>query len=308
MPGKYLVTGGCGFIGSNLVKRLAKDGNGVVIIDNLSTGREENVDGGKFRILKSISEVRELDEDFDGIFHFGMPSSTPIYRDDRSIIGKTVTEIITLLEYAREKKLKIVFASSSSVYNRNKPPFREDMPIIPTDFYTETRLFIERICRVYYEFYGVKSIALRLFSVYGENEQSKGRFANLVSQIEWTRDKGETFDVYNEGKAVRDMIHVSDVVEAFILAMNSDIDYDIINIGTGKACTINDIIKATGLKNYKYVKNPIKNYVDETLADTSKAEKVLGFRAKIDVMDYIRGRTSARPDLERLDNVGRREE
>ncbi|MCK4496753.1 MAG: NAD-dependent epimerase/dehydratase family protein, partial [Candidatus Aenigmarchaeota archaeon] len=194
------------------------------------------------------------------------------------------------LEFAREKKLKIVFASSSSVYNKQKPPFKEDMPIIPTDFYTETRLFIERLCRVYYEFYGVKSIALRLFSVYGENERSKGRFANLVSQIEWTRDKGETFDVYNEGKAVRDFTHISDVVEAFILAMNSDIDYDIINIGTGKAHTINEIIKATGLKNYRYVDNPIKNYVDETQADTSKAEKVLGFKAKKDVMDYIRSR------------------
>lgn len=290
MRKKYIVTGGCGFIGSNLVKRLASEGNEVVIIDNLSTGKAENVDNGKFRILKSIDEIRELNEDFDGIFHFGMPSSTPIYRDDRTIIGKTISETITLLEFAREKKLKIVFASSSSVYNKQKPPFKEDMPIIPTDFYTETRLFIERLCRVYYEFYGVKSIALRLFSVYGENERSKGRFANLVSQIEWTRDKGETFDVYNEGKAVRDFTHISDVVEAFILAMNSDIDYDIINIGTGKAHTINEIIKATGLKNYRYVDNPIKNYVDETQADTSKAEKVLGFKAKKDVMDYIRSR------------------
>lgn len=290
MRKKYIVTGGCGFIGSNLVKRLASEGNEVVIIDNLSTGKAENVDNGKFRILKSIDEIRELNEDFDGIFHFGMPSSTPIYRDDRTIIGKTISETITLLEFAREKKLKIVFASSSSVYNKQKPPFKEDMPIIPTDFYTETRLFIERLCRVYYEFYGVKSIALRLFSVYGENERSKGRFANLVSQIEWIRDRGETFDVYNEGKAVRDFTHISDVVEAFILAMNSDIDYDIINVGTGKAHTINEIIKATGLKNYRYVDNPIKNYVDETQADTSKAEKVLGFKAKKDVMDYIRSR------------------
>ncbi len=290
MPKKYIVTGGCGFIGSNLVKRLASDGNEVVIIDNLSTGKEENVDGGKFRILKSIDEVKQLNDEFDGIFHLGIPSSTPIYRDDRTIIGKTISETVTLLEYAREKKLKIVFASSSSVYNKQKPPFREDLPVIPTDFYTETRLFIERLCRIYYEFYGVKSIALRLFSVYGENEQSKGRFANLVSQIEWARDKGETFDVYNEGKTTRDLTHISDVVDAFITAMNSDIDYDIINIGTGKAYTINEIIKAIGLKNYRYVETPIKNYVEETQADTSKAEKVLGFKAKKDVMEYIRSR------------------
>ena len=78
----------------------------------------------------------------------------------------------------------------------------------------------------------VNSIALRLFSVYGENEHSKGKIANLISQIEWSRDKGERFDLYNEGKAIRDFIHVSDVVEAFINAMDSNIEYDIINIGT----------------------------------------------------------------------------
>lgn len=289
MPGKYIVTGGCGFIGSNLVKRLLKEGNEVVVIDNLSTGKRENIREG-IRILESIDNVKELSEGFDGIFHLGMPSSTPLYRDDRTIIGKTVSETITLWEFARDNKIKIVYASSSSVYNKLKPPYTEDISIIPTDFYTETRFFIERLARVYYEFYGVESVALRLFSVYGDSEHSKGRFANLVSQIEWARDNNETFDVYNEGKATRDLTHVSDVVEAFILAMNSDLEYDIINVGTGKAYTINQIIEATGLKDYKYVENPIKNYVNETQADTSKAEKVLGFKAKTDVMDYVKSR------------------
>lgn len=289
MARKYIVTGGCGFIGSNLVKRLVKEGNEVVVIDNLSTGKRDNL-GGDFRILESIENVRELNEDFDGIFHLGMPSSTPLYRDDRSIIGETIAETITLLEFAREKGLKIVFASSSSVYNKQKPPFREDMDIVPTDFYTETRLFIERLCKVYHEFYGVKCIALRLFSVYGENEKSKGRYANLVSQIEWKRDSNETFDLYNEGKATRDFIHVSDVVEAFIKAMDSNIEYDIFNVGTGKSYQMNEIVKETGLQDVKYVENPIKNYVDETQADTSKAERAIGFRARVDVMEYIRGR------------------
>ncbi|MFC2143913.1 NAD-dependent epimerase/dehydratase family protein [Candidatus Aenigmatarchaeota archaeon] len=292
MPGKYIVTGGCGFIGSNLVKKLVDDGNEVVVVDNLSTGSLDNIkdsNGEKVRVLKSIDELCGLEDSdgFDGIFHFGMPSSTPIYRDDRGLIGKTATDTVTLWEFAKDRKIKIVYASSSSMYNKQEPPFKEEMPVIPTDFYTEVRLFVERLARVYYEFYGVKSVGLRLFSVYGENEKSKKNFANLISQIEWARDNGETFEVYNEGKATRDFTHVSDTIEAFMLAMKSDLDYDIINIGTGVSHTINQIMEAVGLKDFKYVGNPIKNYVADTLADTSKAEKILEFRAKVDVMEYI---------------------
>lgn len=303
MSGKYIVTGGCGFIGSNIVKRLVSEGNGVVIVDNLSTGSLDNMDnikdsnGEKLKVLRSIDELKGLDGSdakFDGIFHLGMPSSTPIYRDDRGLIGKTANDTVSLWEFAKDRKLRIVYASSSSLYNKQKPPFNEEMPVIPTDFYTEVRLFVERLARVYYEFYGVRSMGLRLFSVYGENEKSKGRFANLVSQIEWTRDKGETFEVYNEGKATRDFTHISDVIEAFMTAMKSDLDYDIVNIGTGVSHTMNQIIEAVGLKDFRYVGNPIKNYVDDTLADTSKAEKVLGFRTRVDVMEYIKKRRGSR--------------
>ncbi len=295
MSGKYIVTGGCGFIGSNLVKKLVEDGNEVVVVDNLSTGSLDNIkdsNGEKVRVLKSIDELKELDgsDKFNGIFHFGMPSSTPIYRDDRGLIGKTANDTVNLWEFAKDRKIRIVYASSSSMYNKQEPPFKEDMLVIPTDFYTEVRLFVERLARVYYEFYGVRSIGLRLFSVYGKNEKSKGRFANLISQIEWARDKGETFEVYNEGKATRDFTHVSDVIEAFMLAMKSDLDYEIMNIGTGVSHTINQIMGAVGLKDFRYVGNPIKNYVADTLADTGKAEKMLGFRAKIKVMEYIRKR------------------
>ena len=283
---KYIVTGGCGFIGSNLVKRLIKDGNEVVVVDDLSTGVVSNLPG-KFNLLKKISEIKKM-EDADGIFHLGIPSSSPLYRNNRSLVGKAIGEFIEIMEYAKENKIKVVYASSSSVYNGNKTPYKEDMPILATDFYTEARYAIERLARVYWDFYKVRSIGLRMFSVYGENEKSKGKYANLVSQIIWAKESGELFDVYNRGEATRDFIHVSDVVEAYIKAMNSDLSFEILNIGTGKAYTINQVMQAAGLKNYRYVENPLKNYVDKTLADTRKAEKLLGFQAKIDVMEYLK--------------------
>jgi UDP-glucose 4-epimerase len=283
---KYIVTGGCGFIGSNIVRRLSRDGNEVIVIDDLSTGSLSNLPG-KFTVLKKISDIKKI-EDADGIFHLGIPSSTPLYRNDRSLVGKAISEFIEILEYARENRIKVVFASSSSVYNGNKTPYKEDMPVLVTDFYTEARYAMERLAKLYHDFYGVSSIGLRLFSVYGENEKSKGKYANLVSQIIWAKESGSTFDVYNNGEATRDFTHVSDVVEAFVRSMNSDLDCDVINIGTGKSCTINQVIKAVGLKNFRYVGNPLKNYVDKTLADTRRAEKLLGFEPKVEVMEYLK--------------------
>lgn len=283
---KYIVTGGCGFIGSNIVKRLSRDGNEVIVIDDLSTGSLSNLPG-KFTVLKKIHEIKKV-EDADGIFHLGIPSSTPLYRNDRSLIGKAIGEFIDIMEYARENKIKVVYASSSSVYNGNKTPYKEDMPILATDFYTEARYAMERLAKVYHDFYGVQSIGLRLFSVYGENEKSKGDTANLITQLIWAKQSGKVFDVYNRGEAVRDFIHASDVVDAFVRAMNSDIKYEIINVGTGKAYTINHVIQALGMKNYRYVDNPLKNYVDKTLADTRKAERLLGFEAKTDAMEYLK--------------------
>lgn len=283
---KYIVTGGCGFIGSNLVKRLARDGNEVVVLDDCSTGTMSNIPG-KFAVLKKISEISKI-EDADGVFHLGIPSSTPLYRNDRFLVGKAISEFIEVMEYARENKIKVVYASSSSVYNGNETPYREDMHVLVTDFYTEARYAIERLARLYHDFYKVRSVGLRMFSVYGENEKSKGGFANLISQIIWAKESGNTFDVYNNGEATRDFIHVSDVVEAYVKAMNSDLGCEILNIGTGKAYTINQIMQSVGLKNYRYVDNPLKNYVDRTLADTRKAERLLGFEPKTDVMEYLK--------------------
>jgi UDP-glucose 4-epimerase len=284
---KYVVTGGCGFIGSNLVKRLHRDGNEVVVIDDLSTGSLSNLPG-KFTVLKKISDIRG-EQDVDGIFHLGIPSSTPLYRNDRSLVGKAISEFIEIMEYAKESRIKVVYASSSSIYNGNKTPYREDMPVLVTDFYTEARYAMERLAKLYWDFYKARSIGLRLFSVYGENERSKGKFANLVSQIKWAKESGSTFDVYNRGEATRDFTHVTDVVEAFIKSMNSDLDCEVLNIGTGKAYSINQVMQAVGLENFRYVGNPLKNYVDKTLADIRKAEKVLGFKSTIDVMDYLKG-------------------
>ena len=131
----------------------------------------------------------------------------------------------------------------------------------------------------------MKVIGLRYFSVYGPHEKSKGKYANLISQFLWNLQKDESPVVYGDGTQTRDFIYVDDVIEANMLAMDSERRFGIFNVGTGRSITVNEMVdllnKKLG-KNIKprYIENPLRNYVQHTLADTSKAEKELGFKAK----------------------------
>ncbi|MEM1581436.1 MAG: NAD-dependent epimerase/dehydratase family protein [Candidatus Bathyarchaeia archaeon] len=284
---RVLVTGGCGFIGSNLAERLVRDGYEVVIFDNLSTGSLRNIEGLSVKFLSEpYQRISALIPDVDVIFHLGMPSSSPMYKRDPTLVGKTINDAITIFEYAKEKKCKVVYASTSSLYNGNNPPYREDMPIYITDYYTECRFTIERLAKLYNVLYGVKSVGLRLFSVYGPKEEYKGEYANIVSQFLWLIKRDQPPIIFGDGTQTRDFIYVSDVVEAFIISAERDFECEIFNVGTGVAYSFNDVVNIINKLLGKSVKpiykpNPIKNYVYHTLADTTKAEKILGFKAKI---------------------------
>lgn len=285
---KYLVTGGAGFIGSNLVERLANEGNDVIVIDNMHTGSLSNLRGIESDVhIMPCSEARAVKaiKNLDGIFHLGIPSSSPMYKKDPQLVGKAVADFINMLEISKDCGCKMVYASSSSIYNGNPTPWKEDMPVHVTDFYTEARYAMERAAKLYNDLYGVNSIGLRFFSVYGPREEAKKSYANLVTQFAWAMKKGEQPVIYGDGSQSRDFTFVADIVNACMLAMKSDIECGIYNAGTGKSYSLNEIIEilnamlGTSIKP-KYIKNEIKNYVPATFADTKKAEKELGFRAK----------------------------
>lgn len=295
---KILVTGGAGFIGSNLVHDLAKEGQEVVVIDNLSTGSVENVSDimGEIKFIKaSCAEALKIEElkDLDGIYHYGIPSTTQLYRDDRSLVGRSISEFIEILELAKREDCKVVYASSSSVYNGNNPPFREDMAVHIKDFYTEARYLMERIAKLYNDFYGVRSVGFRFFSVYGPREEAKKNFANLVSQFIWDMKKGKPPLIYGDGTQTRDFTYVDDINCGFKLGMKNEINSDVFNLGTGKRYSLNELVDIlnealdTDIKPV-YKENPIQNYVQETLADISKARERFGFEPKIHLEEGIR--------------------
>lgn len=286
------VTGGAGFIGSNLTLRLLKESD-VVVVDNFMTGSREVAsllsERGADVMEGPASILSGLNKELDAIFHLGMPSSSPMYKEDPSLVSRVVDEFVAIIELARKKGIPLIYASTSSLYSGHEPPHREDLPVYPTDFYTEARYWVERLSQVYFSLYGVKSIGLRLFSVYGPNERPKGKYANVASQMVWAALEGKAFIVFGDGKQTRDFIYVSDVVRAFIAALESK-EHGVFNVGTGRETSFNElasiISKHLPLK-LEYKPNPIRNYVERTCADMELAEEVLGFRPRVRLEEGI---------------------
>ena len=288
-----IVTGGAGFIGSNLVEHMVRDGHKVYVFDNFMTGLENNLQHlvPKQDIFRSYDCLSHINKP-DILFHLGTPSSSPMYKDNPYLVSEALHDWITILLYTREQSCKLVYASSSSVYNGNVPPFKEDMPIYVTDYYTECRYGMERLAELFHRLYDVSSIGLRLFSVYGRNETHKGRYANCLTQFLWAIAQGKPVIIFGDGSQTRDLTYVDDVVEAFTLAATKEIDYGIFNVGTGKAYSFNAIVDllnaalGTAIQP-TYIDNPIKNYVQQTQADTQLAEQILGFKAKTPLPEGI---------------------
>ena len=294
---KILVTGGAGFIGSNLVHDLIDEDHEVIVVDNLSTGSVENISDilDKIKFIKTpcaeVLKIKEL-KGLGGIYHYGIPSTTQLYRDDRSLVGQAVNEFIEILELAKREDCKVVYASSSSVYNGNTPPFHEEMTVHIKDFYTEARYLMERVAKLYNDFYDVRSVGFRFFSVYGPREEAKKNFANLVSQFMWDMKKGKSPLIYGDGTQTRDFTYVDDINYGFKLGMENDINGDVFNLGTGKCYNLNklvDILNEVLDTNIKpvYKENPIQNYVQETLADASKAKEHFGFEPRVHLKEGI---------------------
>lgn len=291
-----VVTGGAGFIGSNLVSGLIKE-HGVTVLDNLHTGSDDNLKDVRSEITfindSSGNIGNQLsNSDIDAIFHLGIPSSSPLYKENPMLVGSAINDAISVFEFAKKMGAKVVFASSSSLYNGLPTPNREDMDVMVADYYAEARLGIERIAELYHKLYGLDVVGLRFFSVYGPHERAKGIYANIVSQFLWEMQDGRTPVIYGDGEQTRDFTFVGDVVRACILAMEKDVS-GVFNVGTGASHSFNDVVVTlngvlgTDIEP-QHIDNPVENYVAHTLADLTKVKATLGFRSEYSLEDGIR--------------------
>jgi len=294
-----LVTGGAGFIGGHLVKALA--GEDIVVVDNFHTGRSSNLDGFGGRVLKTDSkDVRDMRLKPDVIFHLGIYSSSPMYLADHSLVGEVIAGATSVFDLAAKCGSRVVYASTSSLYYGQELPYKEspEMRVAPSDFYTEARVAVERLAEVYRDRFGVPSVGLRFFSVYGPGEESKGVYANMLTQFVWAAKglslklMGKRPTVYGDGSIERDLVHVDDVAKALKLTMRKGSGP--INVGTGKSYSFKEVMGKISAMTGKDVSKKVdfipipKNYLLKQVADTTKAEREIGFKATIDLDAGIR--------------------
>ena len=306
---KIVVTGGAGFIGSHLVQELVKRGHQVTIIDNLSTGKLSNIefildDKNVAFIRGSIAELPLLRKLFSGVeyvFHQAAVSSVPrSVKNPRASYAANATGTLNVLLAARDHGVKkVVFASSSAVYGDNPVlPKVEDMTPDPQSPYAVTKLTGEYYCKVFQNIYGLNTVCLRYFNVYGPRQDPGSPYAAVIPRFINSVLAGKSLVVFGDGEQTRDFAFIEDVVEANLLAAESPAT-GIFNIGSGSRVTINNlaqlIIKLAGDSKIKVVHREARpGDILHSLADISRAG-TFGYRPRYtlevgirEVVEYLR--------------------
>ena len=292
---KYVVTGGAGFIGSNLVDALIANGHDVHIIDNFSSGKKENCnpkarihfyDISKSKYLKKISEIMNGS---DGVFHCAasarvQPSiSEPIKYEINNTIG-----LINILKTAVDLNVRrFIYSASSSAYGpTDKLPSIEEDSVNPISPYASQKYYGEITCRMFSEVYDIETVSLRYFNVFGERQNLGGAYATVIGIFLDQLSKNIPLTVNGDGKQRRDFTYVGDVVNANILASNSlNVGKgEVINIGSGKNISIYTVAKmlSNSIEFKKALKEPFAN-----LASIEKAKKLLDWEPQTSLESWI---------------------
>ena len=293
---RYIVTGGAGFIGSSIVKKLVARGDDVTVIDNLNTGKEENLKSviDKITFLKDSILNRELlekqSQNIDGIFHqAALASVQDSFSKPDEYHNVNVNGTENILKLAKKNDFRVVYASSSSVYgNPERIPIKESDKKNPINPYAETKLKKEQLAIKYSEM-GVKVIGLRYFNVFGKG-QSKEYAGVLKLFLERIRDKLPP-KINGDGTQFRDFVYVEDVADANIMSMDSDINHGFYNVGTNTSITILElaktIIKSSGLDIQPIFGPALKGDVQRTIANIDLIKEEIGWEPTILLEKWI---------------------
>lgn len=283
---KYIVTGGAGFIGGHLVNKLISQKNKVIVVDNLSTGKKENINPKAEFYNLDISDYEKIKTVFKGadyVFHLAAnPSVFLSVKDPVSTSKVNVLGTINVFKAAVDAKAKrVVFASSSAVYGDQKSlPFKETMTPNPVSPYGLQKLSGEQFAKMFSELYKIKIVCLRYFNVYGPGIDFNSDYSLVLGKFLKLKQQGKPLTIFGDGKQTRDFCYIQDVVDANIKAMESKKikGGEVINVGQGRSCSINYLAKLIGGK----VQHLPKRQGDalHTMADISLAKKIIGWQPK----------------------------
>ena len=282
---RALVTGGAGFVGTNLVNRLVDEGHEVIVFDNLSTGKQENINSKAKFFLIDISktelfEIQTMDDVMSGvdvIFHLAaLARIQPSMKNPVPPIEANVMGTLNILECARKHNIQVVYSGSST---KHKGVFKSP--------YAWSKYGGEQLCELYSKIYDLNTTICRFYNVYGDYHIRTGDYATVVGIFEEQFMNGKPITITSDGEQRRDFTHIDDIVEALILCVGKDFRVEEFELGRGVNYSINEIANMYGEDYPKEYLPKRPGEYDMTLADSSNAKEKLGWIPKKDIKDYI---------------------
>ncbi|MFY9115293.1 MAG: NAD-dependent epimerase/dehydratase family protein [Dethiobacteria bacterium] len=297
----YLVTGGAGFIGSNIVKKLVEKGEKVRVLDNLSTGRKSNLEGyyGDLDFINADITAAESRKYFQGVnvvFHQAALSSVA-----RSMLEPAETEYnnvvgtINVLKFALEAGAeKVVMAGSASIYgDAGDLPLQEELPAAPLSPYAFSKFACEYYCKHFFNAHGLKTVILRYFNVFGPNQNPDSEYSGVITIFLNRMRAGSRPIVFGDGKQTRDFVYVEDVARANLLAASSDTGSgEVINIAGGRSVSLLELVEhinaVLGTDLEPIFEDPRKGDIRHSRADIGRARELIGFLPGVDFEEGLR--------------------
>ena len=278
---KVMVTGGAGFIGTNLIKGLLKDGHEVVSLDNYSTGTEENHQEGCVYHDVDIRDAVSFDffmENPDVIYHLAaIARIQPSFKNPAPTLEIGMLGTMNILEWVREldSKPRVIFAGSSSVHSgKLKNP------------YTFSKDVADDMCMLYKEHFDVDVSICRFYNVYGPHQLTEGEYCTVVGIFERQYKEGVELTITGDGEQRRDFTHIDDIVEGLILTSESETSHKTIELGRGHNHSINELAEMFGCGHTYIPERPGEAKI--TLCDTSEALIKIGYKPKVNIEDYVK--------------------
>jgi UDP-glucose 4-epimerase len=293
---RFAVTGGAGFVGSYLTKLLIKEKHEVIVIDNMHTGKKENLEEIMDKIelfeldIRNFSELEDKIKDVDGIFHeAALTIVQESFTIEEEYYDVNVKGTENIFKIAKKYAIKVVFASSSSVYgNTEMIPILEDAQRNPINPYGKTKLEDEFLAEEYWKA-GVAIIGLRYFNIFGKGQT--GSYAGVITKFLHRLNEKKSPVIFGDGSQIRDFIFVEDIAKANLSAMLSEINVGFFNIGTGKTTSILQLakflIKLYNLSISPEFSSPLQGDVQKSQADVRKSQKLLNWKYKVELEEGL---------------------
>ena len=293
---KTIITGGAGFIGSNLVDKLVSEGHDVTVLDNLSTGQLKNLDNSKGKIKfinidlsKNLDELKKIFKNIDWVFHLaGLADIVPSILQPKKYFDSNVIGTLNVLEAAKNNKIKsFIYAASASCYGIPKKYPTPEISVIDTQYpYALTKYLGECLVMHYAKIFKMPNNSLRFFNVYGPRSRTTGAYGAVFGVFLAQKLSNKPLTIVGDGNQTRDFIHVYDLVEAILKVAKKIPNQQIYNLGSGKEITVNKIAELIGGKKIFIPKRP--GEPDRSCADITKIKKDLNWEPKIKIEEGVK--------------------